>query len=307
MKQTLSFTVLLAAIMVSYFAVSATAASVVAADTDTAVAVATVVSVDEKTRNVTLVGPEGDNWTFTAGPEVRNFDQIKRGDRIMASYYAGFAIGIGPKGSGIKDRVGSTAMARAKKGEKPGVIIANSIVAIGIVKAIDNDNRTVTLEGPERTIMLAVSEDVDLSKISVGGEVEALFVESYAISVVPAPKVSGTVTLESTSIAIGVGVTWGHGTLTMHDGSTHKIKVGGLSVVDLGISKISATGELFNLVEAKDLEGTFATGEAGITVIGGGSVSAMKNGNGVVLQLKSSQKGLKLTLAPGGMSIDLVE
>ncbi len=307
MKHTLSFTVLLAAIMLSNFAVSATAPSMVGADTDTAVAVATVVSVDETTRNVTLAGPEGDNWTFTAGPEVRNFDQIKRGDRVIASYYAGFALGIGPKGSGIKDRVDSTAMTRAKEGDKPGVIIANSIAAVGIVKAIDNDNRTVTLEGPERTLRLEVSEDVDLSKISVGGEVEALFVESYAINVVPAPKVSGTVTLESTSIAVGIGVTWGHGTLTMYDGSTHKIKVNGLSVVDLGISKISATGEVFNLVEAKDLKGTFATGEAGITVIAGGSATAMKNGNGVILQLKSSQKGLKLTLAPGGMDIDLVE
>ena len=127
MKHTLSFTVLLAAIMLSNFAVSATAPSMVGADTDTAVAVATVVSVDETTRNVTLAGPEGDNWTFTAGPEVRNFDQIKRGDRVIASYYAGFALGIGPKGSGIKDRVDSTAMTRAKEGDKPGVIIANSI------------------------------------------------------------------------------------------------------------------------------------------------------------------------------------
>jgi hypothetical protein len=187
------------------------------------------------------------------------------------------------------------------------MMIANSVVAIGIVKAVDHKNRTVTLEGPERALTLEASEDVDLSKIAVGGEVEALFIESYAINMVAAPKVSGTVTLESTSVAIGIGVTWGHGTLTMYDGSTHKIKIDGLSVVDLGISKIHATGEVFNLVEPKDLRGTFVTGEAGVTIIGGGSAAAMKNSNGVVLQLKSTQKGLKLTLAPGGMNIDLIE
>lgn len=305
MKYIFSLVALLLGTMLSSLALSATMPAV--ADADASVAVATVVSVDEKTRAVTLVGHEGDNWTFTAGPEVRNFAQIKRGDRIMASYYAGFALGIGPKGSGIKDRVEGMAMERAKEGEKPGVMVANSIVAIGVVKAVDQENRTLTLEGPERTLTLEVSEDVDLSKIKVGGEVEALFVESYAINMIAAPKVSGTVTLESTSIAVGIGVTWGHGTLTMYDGSTHKIKVNGLSVVDLGISKISATGEVFNLVEAKDLKGTFVTGEAGITFIGGGSASAMKNANGVVLQLKSTQKGLKLTLAPGGMDIDIVE
>jgi hypothetical protein len=93
----------------------------------------------------------------------------------------------------------------------------------------------------------------------------------------------------------------------MHDGTTHKFKVNGLSVVDLGMSKISATGKVFNLVEAKDLNGTFITGEAGITIVGGGSSSAMSNKNNVVMQLRSTQKGLKLTVAPGGMKVQLVE
>jgi len=39
----------------------------------------------------------------------------------------------------------------------------------------------------------------------------------------------------------------------------------------------------------------------------GGSATAMKNGNGVVMHLTSSQKGVKLTLAPEGLSIKLVE
>lgn len=93
----------------------------------------------------------------------------------------------------------------------------------------------------------------------------------------------------------------------MDNGTVHKFKVNGLSLIDLGVSKISATGEVFNLVEATDLNGTFIGGEAGITVIGGGSASAVKNGNGVIMQLKSSQKGLKLTVAPEGMKVTLVE
>ena len=196
---------------------------------------------------------------------------------------------------------------RAKKGEKPGVMLTKSIVAVGVVKAVDTKDRVVILEGVENTVVLEVSEDVDISEIKVGGAVEAVYIESYAINFIPAPKVSGTVTLESTAVAFGIGVTWGHGVMTMDDGTTHKFKVDGLSVVDLGISKISATGEVFNLVEAKDLNGAFITGEAGITIIGGGSASAMSNGNNVVMQLKSTQKGLRLTVAPGGMKIKLVE
>jgi len=119
--------------------------------------------------------------------------------------------------------------------------------------------------------------------------------------------VSGTVKIESKSVALGIGVEWGHGTLTMYDGSTHKFKIKGLSVLDLGISKVDASGEVFKLVQAKDLNGTFIAGEAGAALIGGGSVIAMKNGNGVVMQLKSTQKGVKLTLAGEGLKVSSVK
>jgi len=305
MKLVFSSIVLLAMVMMSTLSVSAAEPGVMAEDA--AIAVATVVAVDEKTRDITLAGPEGDEWTFTAGPEVRNFAQIKRGDRVITSYYQGFALGLGPKGSGVKDRLDTVEMARAKAGEKPGAMITKSVEAVGIVKAVDSKNRTVTLEGAENTIMLEASEDVDLAQVKVGDEAEAVYIESYAVNVVPAPKVSGTITLESTSVAAGIGVTWGHGMLTMYDGSTHKFKVKGLSVVDLGIAKISATGEVFNLVEAKDLNGTFIAGEAGFAFIEGGSAAAMQNGNGVVMQLTSTQKGVKMTLAPGGLKVNLVK
>lgn len=60
-------------------------------------------------------------------------------------------------------------------------------------------------------------------------------------------------------------------------------------------------------MEAKDLAGTYISGEAGAALIGGGSAIAMKNENGVVIQLKSTQKGVKLTLAAQGLKVTMVE
>jgi len=274
---------------------------------DAAVAVAVVTAIDEKTRQITLKGPEGDKVTFTAGPEVRNFAQIKRGDRVLMSYFEGFALALGPKGSGIEAEFSALEVKRAKLGDKPAASVTSKTVAVGIVKAIDREHRLVTLEGAERTVQLEVSDDVDLSKVKVGDSVEALYVASYAVQVVPAPKVFATVKLKSMTVALGIGVEWGHGTLTLHDGSTHKIKINGLSVIDLGVSEVKATGEVFNLVELTDLDGTFFAGEAGLSLGMGGSASALKNGNGVVLQLKAIQKGVRLTLAPEGLKIKLVE
>jgi Cu/Ag efflux protein CusF len=203
------------------------------------------------------------------------------------SYFEGFALALGPKGSGTEAEFSALKVTRAKLGEKPAASITSRTVAVGIVKAIDREHRIVTLEGAERTVQLEVSDDIDLAKVKVGDSVEAVYIASYAVQVVPAPKVSGTVKLKSMSVALGIGVEWGHGTLTLHDGSIHKIKINGLSVIDLGISEVKATGEVFNLVELKDLDGTFFAGEAGLTLGMGGSVSALKNGNGVVMQLKA--------------------
>jgi len=274
---------------------------------EAAVAVVTIVNVDKASRQLTLKDADGNEWTFTAGPEVRNFDQIVRGDRVIIGYFQGFALGLGPKGSGIKERIDTLKVDRAALGEKPGAQVTKTIEATGEVTAVDKKKRTVTLQGAKKTLVLGVADDVDLAGVEVGQTVEAVYIESYAVSVVPAPKVSGTVHVESTAVALGIGVTWGHGTLTMYDGTTHKFKVEGLSVLDLGISKVEATGEVFNLVEAKDLAGTFVAGAAGAAFVGGGSVVAMKNGNGVVMQLKSHQKGVRLTLAGAGLKVGLVE
>lgn len=274
---------------------------------DTAVGVATVVTIDAETRKITLKDADGDEVVFTAGPEVRNFDQVKRGDRVIVSYHEGFALAFGPKGSGLRERVETVDVDRAKLGDKPGVMITDSIAAVGTVMAIDAEHRKVTLKGAKHTVLLEASEDIDLSEVNVGDEVEALYIKSYAVNVIPAPKVSGTVQIESTSVAVGIGVEWGHGTLTMDDGTTHEFDIRGLSVLDLGVSKVSAAGEVFNLVEAKDLNGVFVAGEAGAALGGGGSVQAMRNANGVVMQLQSTQKGVKLTLAPEGLKISLVE
>ena len=52
---------------------------------------------------------------------------------------------------------------------------------------------------------------------------------------------SGKVTIESKTIAVGVGVSWGDGKLT-YQGKEYPFSVDGLSVADLGVSKASAVG-----------------------------------------------------------------
>ena len=118
------------------------------------------------------------------------------------------------------------------------------------------------------------------------------------------PEPSGTVKMTSKAVAVGVGVTWGDGTLT-YGGKNYPFSVEGLSVVDLGVSNITTSGEVFNLKNVSDFSGNYAAGEAGIAIAGGPTDTIMKNENGVVLRLHGTQQGARLTLAAQGVKLTI--
>src|SRR5271163_344573 len=84
---------------------------------------------------------------------------------------------------------------------------------------------------------------------------------------------SAYVWLSGGSIAIGIGYTWGHGTLYYSkDQKQYKFKLSGVSVADVGGAGITAEGEVYNLASPADLSGNYSAVTAGVTIIEGGSV-----------------------------------
>ena len=81
---------------------------------------ATVTAIDKATRTLTLKGADGKTFPLVAGPEVRNFDQIKVGSEVVVGYLEALAIEL-KKGGGAKvERVDSSADGRAEAGAQPG-------------------------------------------------------------------------------------------------------------------------------------------------------------------------------------------
>jgi hypothetical protein len=108
------------------------------------------------------------------------------------------------------------------------------------------------------------------------------------------------------SVAIGIGYTWGHGTLYYSkDQKQYKFKLSGVSVADVGGAGITAEGEVYNLTNPADLSGNYTAVTAGITVIEGGSVAYLKNEKGVVIKLHSQTGGLRFNLSANGVHITL--
>jgi hypothetical protein len=119
-------------------------------------------------------------------------------------------------------------------------------------------------------------------------------------------KPDATVSFEGGSVAVGIGYSWGSGTLH-YKGEKHALKVDGLSVGDVGATEVSATGKVYNLKKLSDFPGTYPAVSAGAAAGGGGGVSEMVNQNGVRMRVESTTQGVKFKLGVDGIKISLKE
>ena len=117
-------------------------------------------------------------------------------------------------------------------------------------------------------------------------------------------KPDATLDLSGGSVAVGVGVDWAKGTLHFN-GQDVPVKVKGLSLVRVGASKITASGEVYNLKELSQFAGNYYAAAAGAALAGGASVSAMQNDLGVVMHLRSTTVGVDLDLGVKGLEVSL--
>jgi hypothetical protein len=116
--------------------------------------------------------------------------------------------------------------------------------------------------------------------------------------------IDGVVHMSAGSVAVGIGWTWGEGVLTVQ-GVDHNFEVKGLSVADVGISKLSASGIVYNLKKLEDFNGSYHGLKAGASVGAGAGAVILKNEHGVELQLNSSGQGLKFAFGTQGVTIQL--
>src|SRR4029450_5526319 len=115
---------------------------------------------------------------------------------------------------------------------------------------------------------------------------------------------SGKLTMESKSIAAGIGITWGDGKLTFK-GKDYPFSIDGLTLVDFGISRATATGDVYNLTDVAKSAGTYVAAEAGLTLAGGMGGMVLRNSDGVVLHVRSTSRGARLQLGTSGLVIKL--
>jgi hypothetical protein len=148
---------------------------------------ATVVAVNQKTREVTVKMDNGEVHSFIAGDNVKNLAQVKKGDIITAVYTEAIAYEVRKHGTPKVQT--TTATAAAEPGAKPAGAVAQQTTVTVVITAIDPKVPTVTFMGPKgNKETIKVRDPKNLNGVNVGDKVDITYTEALAIKVDQAPK-----------------------------------------------------------------------------------------------------------------------
>jgi len=148
---------------------------------------ATVDKVDKATRTVTLKLANGQTRSIVAGEEVRNFDQIKAGDKLKVKYVEALTIELKKEGKAVVGRTESASLDRAKPGAKPGGVAKREITVVADVVAVDEKAKKVSVKNAKGEIIdLDVKDPEQLKLVKKGDQIQATYTEALAIAMEPA-------------------------------------------------------------------------------------------------------------------------
>lgn len=119
------------------------------------------------------------------------------------------------------------------------------------------------------------------------------------------PKHDGQIDFSLFRVGFIIGGGGGSGTLTFKDHG-YPLTIGGISLgATIGVARAEFVGEVYNLKQASDIEGTYTAVGAGAALAGGGAVAELENSRGVRLRVSGRQIGLMVSIDLSGLQIRL--
>ena len=148
---------------------------------------ATVEAVDPATRTIKLKLANGETRTIEAGDEVRNFEQIKVGDKVKAKYAESLTIELKKDGKAVVGRTEATKVERAQPGAKPGGHAIHEVTVVADVVNVDAAKKVVSVKNDRGEIIdLDVRDPKQLALVKKGDQVQATYTVALAVSLEPA-------------------------------------------------------------------------------------------------------------------------
>ncbi|HTO97575.1 MAG TPA: hypothetical protein VMK66_11070 [Myxococcales bacterium] len=144
---------------------------------------ATVKSVDQATRMVTLQNDDGE-ITFKADQRVKNLAQVKPGDILTATLTESLDARVLKKGESVPVASEGAAAAGAPLGQKPAGYAQKEVYVVATVTKIDKKKMIVTLKGPKgNEYPIQAKDKNNVAKLKVGDNIEIHAVRALAVQV----------------------------------------------------------------------------------------------------------------------------
>lgn len=147
-----------------------------------------VLAINQKTRTITFKNKDGVS-KFVAGPEVKNFDQLKKGDHLSLTYDLGVAIELTKtKSDGVRSKVETNTLTETK-GDKPSEKLTNKTTVIADIIAVDREKKLVTVKGPSgKLTTVSVTNPALLNDVNAGEQVKIIYTDAMAASITKSKK-----------------------------------------------------------------------------------------------------------------------
>ena len=147
-----------------------------------------VVKIDKKTRIITFKNKDGES-KFVAGPDITNFAQIKKGDRVNVNYELAVAIELmKTKSDGVRSKVETNTATKSKTNEKPSETITNKTTIIADIVEVNREKKLVSVKGPSGKITtVTVKNPALLADVNVCEQDKVIYFDAMAASI-SAPK-----------------------------------------------------------------------------------------------------------------------
>jgi len=144
-----------------------------------------VTDINKETRDVTLMGSQGELVTITASDAVKRFDEISIGDTVTFDYYTYMKAEFRqPTEEELNEPlVVLVEGGKAPEGMDPAAIVGAQVKAVVTIEILNRPSMLATVKGPRGNYTSIPMEDEELmAQLHIGQVVILTYTEAMAVS-----------------------------------------------------------------------------------------------------------------------------
>lgn len=144
---------------------------------------ATIQAIDSAARTITLRDEKGQEDTYSVGPSVKRFEELKVGDSVRTTYIESTVLQVRKAGA-EPGPTSTTGAVTPGTGALPAGTIATQQKMTVTVKSIDSSVPSITVTTPDgRTVTRSVEDKKNLEGVNVGDKIDITYTRAVLMSV----------------------------------------------------------------------------------------------------------------------------